>query len=80
MEIKYNQSLIIISTEVLSEKVKSTPSPSKKQLFGELESAVPVTTFLFLAKLFARDRQHIIDLATGRYHPVLFLHVSFNFQ
>ena len=54
-------------TEVLSEKVKTSPSADKKQLFGELESAVPVTTFLFLAKLFAKNRQHIIDLATGTY-------------
>lgn len=64
-ELCKDDNLVFTLLEVLSEKVKSAPSATKKQLFGELESAVPVTTFLFLAKLFAKNRQHIIDLATG---------------
>jgi len=57
--------LIFTLLEILSEKIRSSPIGNKKQLFGELESAVPVNTFLYLAKLFARNKQHIIDLATG---------------
>ena len=60
-----DRTVTVIPTEVLAEKVKTSQSAGKKQLFGELESAVPVTTFLYLAKLFAKNRQHIIDLATG---------------
>ena len=52
-------------SEVLSEKLSTTPTPSKKQLLGELESAVPVSTFLYLARLLARNRDHIIDMALG---------------
>jgi len=68
-EICRNDNLVFTLLEVLSEKVKTPPSSSKKQLFGELESAVPVTTFLFLAKLLARNRQHLVDLATGEDIP-----------
>lgn len=61
--------LVYTIIEVLSEKLRTTPTPSKKQLLGELESAVPVSTFLYLARLLARNRDHIIDMALGQDVP-----------
>ena len=61
-------------TEVLSEKVSTKPAGSKKELFGELESAVPGTTFLYLARYLAKHRGHVIDLAIGGL-GILYRHV-----
>ena len=56
---------VMLFSEILEEKITTSPTPMKKELFGEIESAVPVTTLLFLAKTMAQNRQHIIDMATG---------------
>lgn len=64
-----DSNLVFTLLEVLSEKVSTKPAGSKKELFGELESAVPGTTFLYLARYLAKHRGHVIDLAIGKEIP-----------
>jgi len=65
-ELCQNTPLSYTLLEILAAKLESKPSPMKKKAFGEIESAIPVTSFLYLAKLVARHKDDLISLGTGK--------------